>query len=57
MNIFTILIVIGALILLTPFGYGSDHAMDDPIHFLFHGWGIVLVAIALYYKSKLEKVK
>ena len=57
MNIFIILIAIGALIFLTPFGSGSDHAMDDPIHFLFHFWGIVLVALALYYRNKLEKVK
>lgn len=57
MNIFIILIAIGVLIFLTPFGYGSDHAMDDPVHFLFHGWGIVLVALALYYRNKLEKVK
>tara|TARA_R110002096_G_scaffold43226_2_gene116444 strand:- start:54 stop:227 length:174 start_codon:yes stop_codon:yes gene_type:complete len=57
MNIFIILIAIGVLIFLTPLGYGSEHHMDDPIHFLFHGWGIVLVALALYYRNKLEKVK
>ena len=50
-------IIAGIGIFLTPFFYGSDHAMDDPIHFLFHGWGIVIVAVAFYYRTKIEKVK
>ena len=57
MNLFSILIVIGALVFLTPFGYGSDHSMDEIRHFLFHGWGIVIVAVAFYYRTKIEKVK
>ena len=39
-------IIAGIGIFLTPFFYGSDHAMDDPIHFLFHGWGIVIIILA-----------
>ena len=47
-------IIAGIGIFLPPFFYGSDHAMDDPIHFLFHGWGIVIIILAYIYRKKLK---
>lgn len=51
---YMILIAIGILIFLTPFFYGSEHHMNDPIHLLFHGWGIAVVAVAYVYRKKLK---
>ena len=51
---FMIFVLIGILIFLTPFFYGSDHTMNDPIHFLFHGWGIIVIAVAYVYRKKLQ---
>ena len=53
-SLYMILIVIGIGIFLTPFLYGSEHHMDDIIHFLFHGWGIVVLAVAYNYRKKLK---
>ena len=53
-SLFMILIAIGILVFLTPFLYGSEHHMNDIIHFLFHGWGIVIIAVAYVYRKKIK---
>ena len=53
-SLFMILIVIGILVFLTPFFYGSEHQMDNIIHFLFHGWGIVILSVAYVYRKKIK---
>ena len=51
---FILFIIAGIGIVLTAVFYGSEQAMDDPLHFLFHGWGIVIIIRAYIYRKKLK---